>query len=376
MVIKAYFDSRNNELFDMCFFIHKVVRCSKVVFIEDSPMSLKLSTVFEKLSKEFRSVNVMKKGEIVRLSICGNYILGEHDCKSTIFNPANLNFDSFLEIGKYKCKIMINMPNIYFSFPKRVAFDYPVTPDFNEIDKYFDVSACDYKWFKCSDPRTSQTANWIEVGTSFSYIPKYDDLGHFLKFECTPRTSRGKAKSMVAVANNPVFHGEPKPERLHAVHRYTFTKNNLMGCSFRVVSYNVLSDIYAKRNEERGKITHCPYYAIDSTYRMELVQKEVAGYNADVICLQEVDQYAYYNMLRTFFEARGYFGVYCLKHPGLNEGLAVFFQTVKFRLCESTYVLYPKEMFCKNPVYRYLSEEVSRNKNYAAAFKRSQNSLV
>jgi CCR4-NOT transcription complex subunit 6 len=53
---------------------------------------------------------------------------------------------------------------------------------------------------------------------------------------------------------------------------------------FRVVSYNVLAEIYATRQ----MYPYCPLWAIKWSYRKVQLLKEMKMLNGDIVCLQEV----------------------------------------------------------------------------------------
>lgn len=51
---------------------------------------------------------------------------------------------------------------------------------------------------------------------------------------------------------------------------------------FRVLTYNVLAEIYATRQ----MYPYCPVWALSWSYRRELLRRELQSYNADILCLQ------------------------------------------------------------------------------------------
>ena len=52
--------------------------------------------------------------------------------------------------------------------------------------------------------------------------------------------------------------------------------------SFTVMSYNILSEIYATRQ----MYPYCPMWALAWTYRKQRIAQELLSYRADIICLQ------------------------------------------------------------------------------------------
>lgn len=92
-----------------------------------------------------------------------------------------------------------------------------------------------------------------------------------------------------------------------------------MAQSFRLVSYNILANSYVKPEW---------YTHIDSkflkwdTRRLALVEK-IESFDADVICLQEVEEDAYL-LLEQSLKAKNYVGVYAKKEHGKPDGCAAF----------------------------------------------------
>jgi CCR4-NOT transcription complex subunit 6 len=54
--------------------------------------------------------------------------------------------------------------------------------------------------------------------------------------------------------------------------------------TFTVLSYNILSDSYASND----LYNYCPSWALSWPYRRQNLLREIVGYCADIICLQEV----------------------------------------------------------------------------------------
>nr|CAD7597968.1 unnamed protein product [Timema genevievae] len=80
---------------------------------------------------------------------------------------------------------------------------------------------------------------------------------------------------------------------------------------FRVVSYNILADLYADSEVARTQLyPYCPSYALTIDYRKQLILRELLGYNADLICLQEVDSKIFDLDLTPVLGSVGYEGVF------------------------------------------------------------------
>ncbi len=73
--------------------------------------------------------------------------------------------------------------------------------------------------------------------------------------------------------------------------RHAYTVKEAEWPAVRVVSYNILADVYAQTELSKTVLyPYCAPYALQLDYRQNLIKKELAGYNADIICLQEVDK--------------------------------------------------------------------------------------
>ena len=61
--------------------------------------------------------------------------------------------------------------------------------------------------------------------------------------------------------------------------------------AFRILTYNILADLYADSDFSRTVLfAQCPDYALKISYRKLLLLKELSGYQADIMCFQEVDE--------------------------------------------------------------------------------------
>ncbi|XP_012092978.1 carbon catabolite repressor protein 4 homolog 3 isoform X2 [Jatropha curcas] len=99
---------------------------------------------------------------------------------------------------------------------------------------------------------------------------------------------------------------------------------------FTVVSYNILGDRNAYKHRDM-------YPNVDPLYlkwahRKRVICKELAGWNPDIICLQEVDRY--FDLLKSV-EKLGYAGSYKRRTGDYSDGCAVFWKADEFRLLEA-----------------------------------------
>ena len=137
---------------------------------------------------------------------------------------------------------------------------------------------------------------WFEVGRFKTYTPTADDIGHVLKFECVVVD----AESKQPVGHPSTLHTSrvipapsPTPRRLIPVsgvempgHLDVDGRVSSSG-TFTVLSYNILSDSYAAND----LYSYCPSWALSWAYRRQNLLREIVGYRADIVCLQEVQKY-------------------------------------------------------------------------------------
>lgn len=149
--------------------------------------------------------------------------------------------------------------------------------------------------------------------------------------------------------------------------RHAFTNNKLQGSSLRVVSYNILADLYADSDYTRAVLfPYCPPYALKLEYRKQLYIKEILGYNADILCLQEVDVKVFEGDLKAVLQTpeQGYQGVLAQKGQS-GEGVACFYRQDRFELIQS-FVLNIGENIPKLPEFSELWRKIESNTKLAA----------
>lgn len=137
---------------------------------------------------------------------------------------------------------------------------------------------------------------WFEVGRSKTYTPSADDIGHVLKFECVVVDAETKlpvGHPNTLLTSRVIPAPSPSPRRLFPVNG---SDMNMMGHidsdgrisstgTFSVLSYNILSDVYATSES----YSYCPSWALSWAYRRQNLLREIIGYRADIVCLQEVN---------------------------------------------------------------------------------------
>lgn len=272
-----------------------------------------------------------------------------------------------LKIGAETFTVEVNPPTVKsLLLPENIMSGFPVMP-YLELE-FGDKQYCRYKWYKSTNDSDDQASsvpasakeilNWEEVGNEFLYTPSILDVGCYLKLTCAPGNAKrvsdvtSEMTSLLTVAAGPGFCP------FDARHMYT-KKQTADYSTFRVVSYNILADNYAKDEfAQKVLFPYCPPYAMDISYRQQLLLKEIPGYNADLICLQECGFKLFENNLQPALETMGFEGLMRCKGGETPEGEATFFRKSKFSLI-TRHDIVLKEALLNDPAQAAILDHVS-----------------
>ncbi|XP_069003340.1 protein angel homolog 2 isoform X1 [Embiotoca jacksoni] len=105
------------------------------------------------------------------------------------------------------------------------------------------------------------------------------------------------------------------------------------GFDFSVMSYNILSQELLRDN---GFLYgHCEPGVLRWDFRLHNLLQEIQQHDADVVCLQEVQEDHYQNQIRPALQARGYHCEYKKRTGRKPDGCAVTFKTSRLSLLSS-----------------------------------------
>ncbi|KAK0584151.1 hypothetical protein LWI29_008401 [Acer saccharum] len=183
---------------------------------------------------------------------------------------------------------------------------------------------------------------WFEVGRSKTYTPTADDIGHVLKFECVVVDAETKlpvGHPSTLLTSRVIPAPSPSPRRLIPVngaevmgHLDSDGRLSSSG-TFTVLSYNILSDVYATSET----YSYCPSWALSWPYRRQNLLREIVGYRADIVCLQEVQNDHYEEFFAPELDKHGYQALYKRKtnevyngNTHTIDGCATFFRRDRF----------------------------------------------
>ncbi|KAL4441485.1 hypothetical protein ABPG77_001989 [Micractinium sp. CCAP 211/92] len=200
--------------------------------------------------------------------------------------------------------------------------------------------------FKGSFTYSNSGETWVEVGRDRVYTPGSDDVGAILKFECTaydaasPYPEVGKTFSIITARVRPA----PNPPRRVLV-PLTPARPCVTKGKFTLLSYNLLADLYATGDQ----FGYCPPWALAWPYRKLNLLKELLAYDADIMCLQEVQSNHFQDFLAPELQKAGYTAIYKKKTTELYtrnayaiDGCATFFKRDRFALVKKYEVEFNK----------------------------------
>ena len=201
--------------------------------------------------------------------------------------------------------------------------------------------------------------SWSLLGCGYHVTPLASHTNCLLKVVVTPCDGEGRpglASSLVL--SQPVSSG---PGPTPAAGRQGWTRSVLGGGQWRVVSYNILADLYADSDYSRTVLfAQCPAYALTIDYRVKLILAELVGYNADLITLQECDRKVFLKDLQPLLDKFGLEGQFAKKGGQVDEGLATFFRRDKFKLVSFNSVFLPDALH-QDQQFRFILDCVSSN---------------
>ncbi|CAK9148437.1 unnamed protein product [Ilex paraguariensis] len=183
---------------------------------------------------------------------------------------------------------------------------------------------------------------WFEVGRSKTYTPTADDIGHVLKFECVVVDAETKlpvGHVNTILTSRVIPAPSPSPRRLISVSgvdvtgQLDFDGRISSAGTFTVLSYNILSDAYAISE----LYSYCPSWALSWAYRRQNLLREIVGYRADIVCLQEVQNDHFEEFFAPELDKHGYQALFKRKTAEVFtgsvhciDGCATFFRRDRF----------------------------------------------
>lgn len=153
---------------------------------------------------------------------------------------------------------------------------------------------------------------------------------------------QGNSDSQINPSDQPPLFTSPSDlgRRWHHLRRKCYRQQRNQNFSFTVVSYNVLADGLLHANSDLYAGTE--QWLQQWEYRRRNLLKEILHYNADVVCLQEVEDCHYQDWFELKLRERGYSGVYKKRTGDKTDGCATFYKESRFTLVKSKLVSFRK----------------------------------
>ncbi|XP_022766389.1 carbon catabolite repressor protein 4 homolog 1-like [Durio zibethinus] len=185
---------------------------------------------------------------------------------------------------------------------------------------------------------------WVKVGSSKTYEPSMNDVGFILRLEClaVDHTEGIQLAPVNIIVTDPVITFPPRCPRCmikirscQKSHNIHFKPQSSDGLTFSVLSYNILADLYASG----GRYSYCPTWALVWEYRRQNLLQEIIEYDADILCLQEVQSDHFESFFKPELIKHGYSVMYKKKRTELytssrqyaSEGCATFYRHNLFK---------------------------------------------
>lgn len=286
---------------------------------------------------------------------------GGGEVEESVLNSEAWQDGAVLQVGDLKYSVQRNAPTFTNAeLPASLLAGFPVCPNL-EVE-FGNLQDSEFTWFKENSSNTTSSAGlpgqdpvWTEAGHGRVLVPSNQDIGCRLKLHCTPKEGdrSGPVKELVSVGAV-----EAGPGVCTFDNRHMYTSKEAAWPTVRVMSYNILADIYAQTELSKTVLyPYCAPYALQLDYRLNLIKKELTGYNADIMCLQEVDKGVFTDSLTPTLDAFGLDGVFRVKEKQ-HEGLATFYRRSKFKLLSRHDVIL-SEALTSDPVHSELLEKLS-----------------
>ncbi|XP_007908986.1 2',5'-phosphodiesterase 12 [Callorhinchus milii] len=276
----------------------------------------------------------------------GEWVVPEHTSNAEAWQQG-----AVLQVGEARFQVERNPPALTtFQLPGCLMAGFPVCPKL-EIE-FGEMAESLLQWHRETAPGAWEEAGW---GRIFNLTSEH--IGQKLKLKCTPGNGSRYGAAKELESDSSVEAG-PGPCTFDTRHLFTELPEEQPG--LRVVSYNLLADAYAQTEFSRNTLyPYCAPHALLIDYRQSLIKKELSGYHADIVCLQEVDKSVFEDSLGPAMEAFGFRGVFRIKQKQ-HEGLATFYRTSRYQLLDQHDVIF-SEALGSDSIHSDLLEKVSSN---------------
>jgi len=236
----------------------------------------------------------------------------------------------------------------------------------NKVEQKFSTDT-KYEWFTSNQVITPEDAkkqkldkliaqNWKLRSQDFFFHPEISDIGCSVRLDITPYQHDIKGDTLTVISESQV---EAGPDLTATLARQAWTQHFTQFPILRVMTYNILADLYADSEFSRTELfPQCPTFAMDYRYRVKLILQELINFHPDIICLQETDRKVFNHELLPILDKFGYNGEYLNKGGQVSEGLSIFWRKNKFELLESRSCIFNTAL--SDPSFNHLISKVKK----------------
>jgi len=229
---------------------------------------------------------------------------------------------------------------------------------------------CKFEWFLSKDPAETslpptsskkpklenlKSKGWVKRREGFFFKPENCDVGGRIRLDITPTYGESVGDTYCVHASSLV---EAGPDTTPTQNRQQWTPTKSDYPCVRVMTYNLLADLYADSDFSRSELfPQCPPFALDIDYRTRLIINELINFHPDIICLQENDRKVFKHNLVPVLSQFGLKGEFSKKGGQVDEGVSLFYREDKFHLLESRGVVLSEVL--RLPKFAHLLEKMS-----------------
>ncbi|KAM9326803.1 2',5'-phosphodiesterase 12 [Gastrophryne carolinensis] len=313
---------------------------------QSEPLGRALARISASATKSKKRKEPPPPGPAVRL------LYGGLPLADTLPNAEAWRDGAELLVGERRYRVERNPPMCHeLELPRHVMAGFPLCPRLRL--EFAEAEHSRFTWYKQARAGDSRD-EWLEAAQERVFYPEVGDIGVRLKLRCTPGDGERWGEGREQEAAGPVGAG---PGLCTFDQRHLYTQRAAAEPVSRVLSYNVLADVYAQTEHARTVLfPYCAPYALEMEYRHCLLRKELAGYQADLLCLQEVDRTAFTDSLAPAMDAFGLEGHFLLKDKQ-HEGLTTFYRRARYRLCSQHDILLGQAL-SQDPLHQSLWESL------------------
>lgn len=294
---------------------------------------------------------------------------------ATVQNTSAWRTGCFLKVGDVTYEVCENPPTVAsLSLPKSILAGFPVYP--RVTFEHSNAEESTFIWYRILTKQEVKSLSeqeaqlvtsckgdhFLKVHIGYFYVASDDDIGHKLKLVCIPMCGATTGIEEEVISSSVV---EVGPGKCPFEKRHLYTTQCCGNESVRCVSYNILADLYADSDTARNELfPYCPEKALNIDYRKQLFLKEILGYNADILCLQEVDRKIFVHALTPVLAPSNLRGIFNEKGGQVAEGLACFYRSSKFKELFSEVIIL-SEALKSEPLFKNMMSKISENEKLA-----------